>query len=308
MQFEYKSQPLRQNWDKELPRYWFDNSPFKTHFFNAVSILVPPAENVVVHAIKHNRVLLTDPVLKAQTAEMVAQENWHSFSHRQYNAWLTRIGLPAPELGAWFLQKMIKAKNKLDKFVGPKGWLTAVICGEHNAAVMMEYFLERPRILAQMHPHFRQAWVWHFIEEIEHKGSSMDMWHELKDVYNYKRYMLQIAFALFIIRFKINHSKMVIALLKHDKQLWKWRTVKDAWSFLLGADGLTVKTFVPILKFFKPNFHPCDHDTRYLLEQYAKITEEEHLSPAQVQQIDADFQGCISDIEAAIEANNIKKY
>jgi len=308
MQFEYKSQPLRQNWDKELPKYWFDNSPFKTHFFNAVSILVPPAENVVIHAIKANRLLLTDPVLKAQTAEMVAQENWHSFSHRQYNQWLTRIGLPAPELGAWFLNKMLASKKRLDNFVGPKGWLTVVICGEHNAAVIMEYFLERPKLLAQMHPHFRQAWVWHFLEEIEHKGSALDMWHDLKDVYGYKRHMLQIAFALYVIRFKINHTKMVVRLLQHDKQLWKWQTLKDAAGFLWGPDGVNVKTLIPLLKFFKPNFHPWDHDTRYLLEQYAKIVEEDQISDAQVQQIDADFQGCISDIEAVIEANNIKQY
>ena len=308
MQFKYTSQPLRQNWDKELPRYWFDNSPFKTHYFNAISILVPPAENVVIHTIKHCQALVTDPALKAQTAEMIAQENWHSFSHRQYNAWLARIGLPASELNDWFLKKMLKVKSQVDYLVGPKGWLTAVICGEHNAACMMEYFLERPKLLAQMHPHFRQAWVWHFIEEIEHKGTSLDIWHDLKDVYNYKRFMLQIAFVFFIVRFKVNHSKMVIRLLQHDKQLWKWKTFKDAWSFLLGMDGLTVKTLIPLLRFFKPNFHSWDHDTRYLLEQYAKITEEEHFSKEQVKKIDTDFQGCVSDIEAVIAANNVKKY
>lgn len=308
MQFEYKSQPLRQNWDKELPKYWFDNSPFKTHFFNAVSIIIPPAENVVVHAIKHSRNFLTDPVLKAQTAEMVAQENWHSFSHRQYNAWLTRIGLPAPELGAWFLNKLLKAKKRVDNTIGSKGWLLAVICGEHNAACMMEYFLERPRILAQMHPHFRQAWVWHFLEEIEHKGSAVDMWHDLKERDNYRRIGLHVGFIYYMIRFRTNHAQMVIKLLHADKQLWKWQTLKDAASFLWGRDGLHTKTFIPLLKFFKPNFHPWDHDTRYLLEQYSKITEDDHLSDSQVQQIDADFQGCIADIEAAIMANNIKKY
>jgi predicted metal-dependent hydrolase len=101
---------------------------------------------------------------------------------------------------------------------------------------------------------------------------------------------------------------MVIRLLRHDKQLWKWKTFKDAASFLWGMDGLNVKTFIPLLKFFKPNFHPWDHDTRYLLEQYSKITEEEQLNDTQVQQIDAEFKGCISDIEAVIAANNVKTY
>lgn len=119
MQVEYKSQPLRQNWDKELPKYWFDNSPFKTHFLNAVSIIIPASENVVIHTLKETRPLLTDPVLKEQVGEMIAQENWHSFSHRKYNEWLTRIGLPAPELVVWYVGTMLRIKRAVDNKLGP---------------------------------------------------------------------------------------------------------------------------------------------------------------------------------------------
>ena len=308
MRVEYKSQPLRQNWDKELPRYWFDNSPFKTHYLNAISIIIPAAENVVIHVIKETRPLLTDPVLKEQVGEMLAQENWHSFSHRKYNEWLTRIGLPAPELAVQYIHGVQHIKYYVDKYIGQKVWLPLVICGEHMFSATMEYFLERPKLLAQMHPHFRQAWVWHFLEELEHKGSSMDMWNDTKHIYNYKRWRIHVAFALYMIRFKVRHFGMVVKLLKHDKQLWKWKTFKDAAVFLFGWDGINVQTFLPLIKIFKPNFHPWDHDTRYLLTQYAKIAGEEHIDELQMVQIDSEFQACISDIEEAINANNIKKY
>jgi len=308
MQVEYKSQPLRQNWDKELPRYWFDNSPFKTHFLNAVSIVIPASENVVIHTLKETRPLLTDPVLKEQVGEMIAQENWHSFSHRKYNEWLTRIGLPAPELAVWYVGTMQRIKRAVDSKIGPKAWLPLIVCGEHNAVCMMEYFLERPKLFAQMHPHFRQAWLWHFVEELEHKGSSMDMWHDTRHIYNYKRWVLNAAFALYMVRFKITLLLIVVKLLNHDKQLWKLKTLKDAVGFLFGWDGLHVRTFLPLLRFFKPNFHPWDHDTRYLINRYAKLIEGEHMGELQAVQIDSEFKACIADIEEAINANNIKKY
>ena len=308
MQIEYKSQPLKQNWDQELPKYWFDGSPLKTHYLNGFSLLIPVAEHTVIHTIKETQKDLSDPVLVEQINEMIAQENWHSFSHRKYNEWLARTGYPAPELAADFMANTLQLKKQIDKRFGERAWLPLIVSGEHNAAIIMEYFLERPAMLATMHPHFRQAWVWHFIEEIEHKGSSMDMWNDTKILKNRKRSNLNLIHSIAGIRLNYLIMKNMVILLKHDKQLWKWQTFKDAWHFFVGGDGLITKTFLPLVRFFKPNFHPWDHDTRYLIEQYRKIATDQQLTEEQTQQIDAEFQGCVADIENVIRANNIKEY
>jgi predicted metal-dependent hydrolase len=222
---------------------------------------------------------------------------------------LAKIGLPAAELSSEFLYSTLKAKKRFDRLFGPAVWLPVIVAGEHNAACIMEYLLERPALLAKMHPHFRQAWVWHCLEEIEHKGSSMDMWHDTKKLHN--RTMFKLKVTCFGAAFKLNYFTMInmFALLKHDKQLWKWRTLKDGLSFFLGRDGLVTKTIVPFLKCLKPSWHPWDHDTRYLIDQYQKITLANSLSAEELAKIDIEFHTCIVDIEKAIKENNqVKVY
>lgn len=304
MNYEYKSVPLKQNWDQELPKYWFDNSPLKTHFMNGFSLMIPVLENTVIHTLKVTQPVLTDPALKAQVTEMIAQENWHSYSHRKYNEWLTKIGLPAPELASELLHNILSTKQKRDAQYGQGYWIPALVGGEHNAVCIMEYFLERPAMLATMHPHFRQAWLWHSIEEIEHKGTSMDMWYDTKEFYNRKKFKLKLAcFGAF---FKLNYFVIhnMIVLLKHDNELWKWRTFKDACSFFLGRDGMVVKALIPFFKCLAPKWHPWDHDTRYLIEQYEKTAIATPLTAEELAQIDIEFQGCVADIENVIRANN----
>ena len=304
MKFEYKSVPLKQNWDQELPKYWFDNSPLKTHFMNGVSLMIPVAENAVIHTIKETQKELTNPQLKLQIAEMIAQENWHSYSHRKYNEWLTKIGLPGPELASEYMHFFITSKKRLDRLFGKRLWLPGIVGGEHNAVCMMEYLLERPAMLATMHPHFRQAWVWHCIEEIEHKGSSMDMWLDTKVLQRRKKLLLNFTCIVAFVRINYFIMKNMFALLKHDNELWKWRTLKDGLSFFLGRDGIITKTFVPFFKCLVPNWNPWDHDTRYLIEQYNKVALSTPMSAEELAQIDVEFHGCIEDIENIIKEHN----
>jgi len=301
---EYVSQPLKQNWDQELPKYWFDGSPLKTHFMNSISILVPISEYSAIHTLKESQKVIKDPELKAQVAEMIAQENWHSYSHRKYNEWLDRQGYPALWLSSKYMASQLRIKKLVDKTVGEKAWLPGMVAGEHNAVCIMEYFLERPAMLATMHPHFRQAWVWHFLEELEHKGTSMDIWNDTKEYYNRKHILLKLGHIVQGTRFNLTVLRNMCVLLAHDKQLWKWKTLKDA-SFLFGFDGLFFKTIGPWMRLFLPNWHPWNQvNTIHLINQYSKLLDLEKLTPEMQSRIDNEFQGCISDIDAVIKENN----
>ena len=191
-----------------------------------------------------------------------------------------------------------------DKIFGDAVWLPVIVAGEHNAACLMEYFLERPKLFQQMHPHFRQAWMWHFIEEIEHKGTSMDMWIDTKDAYNREKWKLNFTHIVQGTTFNLTVLKYTFTLLNRDKQLWKWRTLKDGASFLFGKDGLFFNTTIQWFRLFGSKFHPWNHDTRYLIEKYEKIINTEELSPERQQEVEKEFEGCVADIEAIIIENN----
>jgi hypothetical protein len=306
MKIEYKSQPLKQNWDQDLPKYWFDHSPLKTHFMNALSIMIPVSELVVIHTLKETKKHLQDLELKKQINDMLAQESWHSYSHKKYNHWLESIDLPAFELSSNYLINLTNSKKRADELLGPAFWLPVIVAGEHTAACFMEYMLDRPHLLAQMHPHFRQAWVWHSLEEIEHKGTSMDMWNDTKEKFNRKKWKLNIAHIIQSIRFHSTVIRYTFTLLNRDQQLWKWRTLKDGMSFFFGFDGLFWKTLGPWFRLFKKDFHPWQHDTRYLFDQHQKISEISNISPQRLKEIEEDFYGCVADMDAAIAQNNTK--
>ena len=248
--------------------------------------------------------ILKDPELKAQVTHMIAQENWHSYSHKKYNEWLESLGLPATELSLRFLDSLTRRKKRADKIFGESFWVPGVVAGEHTAACFIEYFLERPHLFEQMHPHFKQAWMWHFIEEIEHKGTSMDMWIDTKDVYDRKKWKLNLAHIVQSTTFNLAVLRYTIILLNRDNQLWKWRTFKDGMSFLFSRNGLFFNTVLPWFTLFKSDFHPWNHDTRYLIEKYEKIINTEELSPERQQQVEKEFEGCVADIESVIEQNN----
>lgn len=304
MKIEYKSQPLKQDWNQEFPKYWFDGSPLKTHFMNAMSIIIPISEYTVIHTIKETQKLLKDPELKQQVSHMIAQENWHSYSHKKYNEWLESIDLPAVELSSRFLVRVQNTKKRVDSIWGDAAWLPGVVSGEHNIAVLIEYFLERPELFEQMHPHFRQSWVWHFIEELEHKGTSMDMWIDTQAVYNRKKWKLNLAHVIQGFRLNLTILHYMFILLNRDGQLWRWQTLRDGMSFFFGRDGLFFKTMGPWCKLFGKKFHPWDHDTRYLIAQYQKIIDTSDITLERQRQIEQEFQGCVADIEAVIAENN----
>jgi predicted metal-dependent hydrolase len=67
-------------------------------------------------------------------------------------------------------------------------------------------------------------------------------------------------------------SRNLIVLLKADKQLWKWQTLKDAGSLLFNRkNGFVSKLFIPWLGFMRRDFHPSQHDNNDLLLQYSKV-------------------------------------
>ena len=266
--FEFTSVPMKQDWDQELPRYWFGSSPFRTHFMNAFGIMIPSGERALLHIIKEFQPLISDVKILEQSKTLVAQEHWHTHSHDKYNEWLAKLGFPSTEIDA---QTWGNMQRRL-KFIPKKMWMAIATVAEHNSAVFFEFLFSRPELLEQMHPHFQQIWQWHGIEEIEHKGVSLDMWNNMKARLGLSEFLMRVV-GLVIVTSIINGRilRLTCRLLLRDKQFWKWRTLRDGMGFLFGGRGLVYATFLPWIAFMKPGFHPWDHDTRSLIAQYSKM-------------------------------------
>lgn len=259
----FQAQLLRQDWDQPLPKYWNDNNPFKTHFLNALSITLPDCEKFFIETIIPYSKELINPVQIAEVKEFVKQESHHRHAHKKYNEWLESQGLPVANLQ----KSQLRMWSIANRYASNANKLALTICVEHITVVYASVFLEYHQILNDMHPHFKQIWKWHALEEIEHKSVAMNVWNALEG--NNLRKNLVMLFVLPAYIWYV--GKNTVVFLYADNELFKWKTLKDGIHFFFNKrTGLLRKSFIPWFEFMKKNFHPTDQDHCNILEEYIK--------------------------------------
>lgn len=259
----FQAQLLNQSWDKSFPKYWNDNSPFKSHFLNALSITLPDCEKFFIDTIIPYSKKVTDPQTLAEVKEFVKQESHHRHAHKKYNNWLKDQGLPVDQLQ--------HSQNRMwliaNKHISQSNRLALTICVEHITVVYASVFLENRKILQDMHPHFEEIWRWHALEEIEHKAVAMNIWNTYEKNNLRKNLVMMIVLPTYMWYV----GKNTLVFLYFDKQLFKWQTLKDGFHFFFNKDtGLLRKSLIPWFEFMKKDFHPNDQDHSNILEEYIK--------------------------------------
>jgi len=258
----FKEQPLKQDWTQDLPKYYFDNSPFKTHFLSGLSVIFPLGEKFFIDSVKNYQDKIIDADRKEELLTFIKQENWHSYAHQKYNLWVASHGLPAEYLEQLTFKKLERVKQKINK----RGWLCISVGSEHITSIMAEHLLKHPELLDTMHPHFRQLWTWHAIEELEHKSVAINTLNTAGGG------NLRFVMILTTISFVSDIIRNTIILLHADKQLFKWKTLQDAISLLFNfKNGFVTKLVMPWFSFMKKDFHPDQIDHTPLMSKYSKI-------------------------------------
>jgi hypothetical protein len=252
--------PLKLDWPDDLPRHWYGGRVFATHYMNALSLTFPHGEKFFIDSVRAYRDRNQDPGLEAQIRGFIGQEGWHRHEHAGFNAWLSRIGLPAEALEARAGRKIDALKRR----VHPRGWLAATVCLEHFTAIMAKDMLEHPERTVGMHPHFKRLWTWHAMEELEHKAVAYDLYQATGG-----RYATRVrAMLLVSLNFAWDIGRNVVSLLRADGQLWKPTVWWEGLSFLFGPrNGLTWSILPHWAKFFRRDFHPWQEDDRALIRQ-----------------------------------------
>lgn len=255
----FKAIILKQDWEQELPWHWCDNSAFKTHFLNALSLVLPDCEKFFIGTTKPYLKSIKDQEQTAEVLEFIRQEGYHRYAHIKYNQWLERGGLPVTSLG----RSTNKAWRFANQILSDKQKLALTICIEHITVVCTAMLLSNKELFDQMDPHFRKIWQYHSVEEIEHKAVTMNLWNLAGGSERMKRFFMLLALPLYIYYV----AKHALVFLHADGVLFHRKTWTDAISFLFNQQtGLIRRCFVPWLDIMKPGFHPDDHDHTDLLD------------------------------------------
>ncbi len=130
--------------DGDIPKYWMDNDPFKTRFFDAMSTLFPMGEKFFITSVREFKDQITSPKLQQEVKDFTRQEAQHSLVHRQYNERLKRQGVEIDSIN-----EQIETRLFVDAFklTTPVQRLAVTSALEHLTSMMCTSFFERRELL-----------------------------------------------------------------------------------------------------------------------------------------------------------------
>ncbi|WP_166038169.1 metal-dependent hydrolase [Sphingosinicella sp. YJ22] len=241
-------------------RWWVANDPVATAFYNALSATFPKGEAFFVESVRAFRDGAPDK-LAQEIRAFTTQEVMHSREHVAFNKKAVDAGYDLTRLEQRVIWRLDIVKSK-----HPIVSLAATMCLEHFTAILAHELLRDPRHLKDADPEAAALWRWHAIEEIEHKGVAYDTWrHATKDWPRFKRWKVKAKVMLLVTRnFLVDRSMGVRELLRQDGitgfQAWR----RMLW-FAFVRPGMMRKILGAWAGFFRPGFHPWNHDDRTLI-------------------------------------------
>jgi len=253
--------------EQALASDWLDNDPFMTAIFNAMSISFPSGEKNFIDSVRAYEDRITDEKLLQEVKGFYQQEAIHSREHRKYNKILCeQRGYDLQTLEAVYLDRLDKSKKNPQ--VTPRVMLASTVAAEHFTASFGESVLNN-QLFKNVDETIATLWQWHSMEELEHKSIAMDVYQQIGGSYKMRSRVMRFTMWFF---YK-DTLKVAFKMLRHDKQAWKWRTLKSFAKFMFTKNGF-IRLHVPAYKaFFKRDFHPWDVDSRPLLKQWQKKLE-----------------------------------
>jgi len=248
---------------------WVDNDAFLTAVFNAMSLSFPVGERSFIDSVRHFEEKIDDEKLLKEVKGFYRQEGIHSREHRKYNKILCeQRGYDLEALEGIYIEH--NEASKKNPRVTPLVRLAFTVALEHFTASFGENILEG-RLLGKVNGPIGELWRWHAMEELEHKSVAFDVYTEVGGPNKLRSGVMRIA--LWILAG--DTLKVAFKMLRHDKQLWKWKTLKSFSSFLFSKKGFIRLHAASYRDFHRKDFNPWDVDNRDLLEKWKNMLEPE---------------------------------
>jgi len=242
-----------------LPRFWMDNDPYGTYFLDALSCIFPGGERFFVKSVLDFQNQVTDLRLKREARAFCGQEAVHGQQHEAFNEWSADFGLGLAEMTRKEEAHMLRALSKLPKI--KRLAVTAAL--EHMTAIMGNALLNSPTVMEKMHPDVRALWVWHSIEEIEHKAVAHEVYYAVGGTH-WGRYIAMF----FAFNGLMSRAFLLTAILAwREGQLFNFRSMKRFMGTLVGS-GYAGRVWKGLMEYFSADFHPWQIDDRTLLAEF----------------------------------------
>lgn len=268
--------PVRRDLSFELPSdqmgSWHPWGKHVAHFYNTLSIFFPVGERFFIDAVRHYRDqgVIDDERLLEQVRAFIGQEAMHGREHDEYNNAYTEAGFEANRMED-LVDRLLTA---IQRTTPPSMQLSATIALEHFTAILAHTLLDNPSVIEGSEEHFEAVWRWHALEETEHKAVAYDVYcaaMENRKLFGYFNrisgmVLTTIIFWALAYPFYLRNVQKAGGLF----QLGGWW---KAFQFQFGKPWGLRKIVRPYLDYYRPGFHPWDHDNRHFLEEIDQLAE-----------------------------------
>ncbi len=254
-----------------ISEWHYAAGPVFTAFLNTFSSILPVGERFFIDAVRAHRQYIDDPQLKQAVTAFIGQEAMHGREHDEYNQAFFASAPPA----ARFEKFVGKLLGTLTKHAPPAFCLSGTIALEHFTALLADAVLKDERVAAGADPQYAAIWRWHALEETEHKAVAYDVWEAVMGK-GVKAYSLR-SFGLIVatLVFWGLTIPTFIQVLRSEGQLTNMKGWQKFFGYTFGDIGMLRKQIGNYLDYFRPDFHPWDHDNRAFLQQIDQFLAEQ---------------------------------
>lgn len=162
-------------------------------FFNTLSPFFPDGERFFIASVRAFRDRIKDDALQEEISAFIGQEAFHGREHEKYDLKIDETGFKATAVETAVGIALRHAQVRL-----PASHALAItIALEHITAILAHVILENPEYV-EGDEEAMQMWLWHAMEEDEHKAVAYDVYERTVGSYLLRATYQVIMTAIFV--------------------------------------------------------------------------------------------------------------
>ncbi|PCJ22250.1 MAG: metal-dependent hydrolase [Gammaproteobacteria bacterium] len=257
---EIKARRMNFQHTENKPRYWHHGDAFMTHALTSASIFFPEGERFFIRSVRNYQDQVSDPKLQEDIKGFIAQEATHGHEHTKYNADIVKqgYGFLRP------VERQVKVGLALLNKYTPKQFQLAItVALEHITAISAGMLLAYPQLMEGVAPEHQEIWLWHAVEETEHKGVAFDVYNEVGGQYWVRVLALLLATLSFIPAVFLLLGRFLWIDKKLTRQTWQ-----ELKNYHQGKSFIFKEVGGHYLDYYRKDFHPWEVQNQQHIEDW----------------------------------------
>lgn len=250
-----------------VPVWWNGNDPVVTRFFDALAVHFPDGERFFIQSVRNFQDKIEDEDLRQDVRDFFKQEAQHGLAHDAYNSIMSAQGVDVE----WIVSDMKLILGFAQEYLPDDVQLALTAAFEHVTATLGEQFMAGDaEMFRDSDPVMRALFLWHGVEEVEHKRVAFDVYQKVAGggyVTRSSALLLGTVFAHVLI------GRVMWHMLAVDGVTSNPRVIAKGLYRLYGPGGHVTRLARPFLSWFRPGFHPSDSGVPARVREWAAAYE-----------------------------------